>query len=237
MRASVLLILVLAVTALRAAPAVDAAVGATPLSRDQFVALLTENLVSHFNLEGELQLELLRAWAAPARVAAQWSVEIAEYPALPAAAMLTRCRLLADGQVVGEYTATLRASLWRDAWAARQPLAANTSFDATSLETRRVDFLRDREALPASVGDQSYLFVRSIQPNRLLTWRDISRRPLVRKGDLIEVAAIDGQLQIIMRGLAMENGAAGDTVTVRNPESKRNFAAQVIAENRVQIRF
>jgi flagella basal body P-ring formation protein FlgA len=59
----------------------------------------------------------------------------------------------------------------------------------------------------------------------------------VRKGDLIEVAAIDGQLQIIMRGLAMENGAAGDTVTVRNPESKRNFAAQVIAENRVQIRF
>lgn len=240
MRASVLLILVLAVTALRAAPAVNAelpAVGATPLSRDQFVALLTENLVSHFNLEGELQLELLRAWSAPARVAAQWSVEIAEYPALPAAAMLTRCRLLADGQVVGEYTATLRASLWRDAWAARQPLAANTSFDATSLETRRVDFLRDREALPASVGDQSYLFVRSIQPNRLLTWRDISRRPLVRKGDLIEVAAIDGQLQIIMRGLAMENGAAGDTVTVRNPESKRNFAAQVIAENRVQIRF
>ncbi len=199
--------------------------------------MLTENLVSHFNLEGELQLELLRAWAAPARVAAQWSVEIAEYPALPAAAMLTRCRLLADGQVVGEYTATLRASLWRDAWAARQPLAANTSFDATSLETRRVDFLRDREALPASVGDQSYLFVRSIQPNRLLTWRDISRRPLVRKGDLIEVAAIDGKLQIIMRGLAMENGAAGDTVTVRNPESKRNFAAQVIAENRVQIRF
>ena len=237
MRASFLLILVLAVTALRAAPAVDAAVGATPLSRDQFVALLTENLVSHFNLEGELQLELLRAWAAPARVAAQWSVEIAEYPALPAAAMLTRCRLLADGQVVGEDTATLRASLWRDAWAARQPLAANTSFDATSLETRRVDFLRDREALPASVGDQSYLFVRSIQPNRLLTWRDISRRPLVRKGDLIEVAAIDGKLQIIMRGLAMENGAAGDTVTVRNPESKRNFAAQVIAENRVQIRF
>ncbi|MCX6950493.1 MAG: flagellar basal body P-ring formation chaperone FlgA [Opitutae bacterium] len=237
MRASFLLILVLTVTALRAAPAVDAAVGATPLSRDQFVALLTENLVSHFNLEGELQLELLRAWAAPARVAAQWSVEIAEYPALPAAAMLTRCRLLADGQVVGEYTATLRASLWRDAWAARQPLAANTSFDATSLETRRVDFLRDREALPASVGDQSYLFVRSIQPNRLLTWRDISRRPLVRKGDLIEVAAIDGKLQIIMRGLAMENGAAGDTVTVRNPESKRNFAAQVIAENRVQIRF
>ena len=151
MRASFLLILVLAVTASHAAPAVNpelAAVGATPLSRDQFVALLTENLVNHFNLEGELQLELLRAWSAPARVAAQWSVEIAEYPALPAAAMLTRCRLLADRQVVGEYTATLRASLWRDAWAARQPLAANSSFDAALLETRRVDFLRDREALP-----------------------------------------------------------------------------------------
>jgi flagella basal body P-ring formation protein FlgA len=35
----------------------------------------------------------------------------------------------------------------------------------------------------------------------------------------------------------MENGAAGDTVTIRNPDSRKDFSAQVVAENRVQIRF
>jgi flagella basal body P-ring formation protein FlgA len=35
----------------------------------------------------------------------------------------------------------------------------------------------------------------------------------------------------------MENGAQGDTVTVRNPESQKNFAAVVVDENRVQVRF
>jgi flagella basal body P-ring formation protein FlgA len=209
----------------------------TPLTRDDFVAAVAGNIVAHFNLEGELQLELLRAWSAPTRLAQEWTVEVAEYPALMASSMMIRCHVLADGQLAGEYTLTLHAVLWRDAWAARQPVPVNAAFDAALLEVRRVDFLRERDALPASVGDHGFIFSRAIQPNRLLTWRDVSRRPLVRKGELVEVAAIDGLLQVTMKGLAMENGAQGDMVTIRNPESKKDFAAQVVAENRVQIRF
>lgn len=208
-----------------------------PLTREDFVASLSSNFVTHFNIEGELQLELLRSWSAPNRVAREWTVEISEYPSVLASAMLARCRVLADGQPAGEYTMTLHASLWRDAWSARFPVAVNTTFDPAVLETRRVDFLRERDALPAAVGDGTFLFARAIQSNRLLNWRDIARRPLVRKGDFVEVAAVDGMLQVTMKGLAMENGAEGDTVTVRNPESRKDFAARVISENRVQIRF
>lgn len=208
-----------------------------PLTRDDFVAAVTSSLVAHFNLEGELQLELLRSWSAPARVARVWTVDLVEYPSILAPAMLARCHVLADGQVAGEYTITMHASLLRDAWSARQPLLANTVFEASQLEVRKVDFLRERDALPAAVGDRSFVFARSVQQSRLLTWRDIARRPLVRKGDFVEVAAIDGLLQVSMKGLAMESGAQGDTVTVRNPESRKEFAAQVVAENRVQIRF
>jgi flagella basal body P-ring formation protein FlgA len=96
---------------------------------------------------------------------------------------------------------------------------------------------RERDALPAAVGDHSYMMVRAVSAGRLLTWHDIGRRPLVRKGSLVEVSAADGQLLITMKALAMENGAQGDTVTVRNPETRRDFAAKVIDENRVQVRF
>ncbi len=210
---------------------------AGPLTREDFTKALSANFVSHFNLEGDLQLDLLRAWSAPERVAREWSVDVSEFPALIAPAMLTRCRVLADGQVAAEYTITLHAALWRDAWSAREPVNANSTFDPAHLEVRRVDFLRERDALPATVGDRTFIFARAIQSNRLLTWRDVARRPLVRKGDFVEVAAVDGMLQVTMKGLAMENGAQGDTVTIRNPESRKDFAAQVIAENRVQIRF
>lgn len=221
--------LLVAATIARANPA--------PLARDQFVSELAHTLSAHFNLEGDLQLELLRPWAPPALVAEAWNVEVLEYPSLPSSSMLVRCRILADGAEVSSGTIVLRAMLWRDAWVARQPLTQGSTFDPAQLEARRVDLFRDRDVLPAAVGDRSYAMARSVNAGRLLTWRDVARRPLVRKGSVVEVSAAEGQLQITMKALAMENGAQGDTVTIRNPQSRKDFAAQVVAENRVLIRF
>ena len=210
---------------------------AVPLARDQFIAELSANLSNHFKLEGDLQLQLLRPWSPPARVAQSWAIELLEYPSVPSASMLVRCRVLADGVAAAESTLVLRAALWRDVWVAREPLISGATFDPTVLDTRRVDLLRDRDALPAIVGDRSYSLARAVNAGRVLTWRDITRRPLVRKGNLVEVSAGDGQLLITMKAVAMENGAEGDTVTVRNPVSRKDFAAMVVDENRVQVRF
>jgi flagella basal body P-ring formation protein FlgA len=156
--------------------------------------------------------------------------------------MLVRVRLLADGQPVSTNRETdlalvLRASLWRDVWAARQPLSVGATFDPAELETRRVDLFRERDLLPAGVGDRTFIIARAVPAGRSLTWRDITRRPLVKKGETVEVSAASGLLVVTMKALAMESGARGDTVTVRNPQSQKNFAAVVVDENRVQVRF
>lgn len=222
--------------ALRLAAAEPAPTAAS-LTSEQFVAALGADLSSHFNLEGELQLELLRPWAAPERPVRAWQVEITEYPAAASASMLVRCRVRADGVAGPEQTLVLRAALWRDAWYARQPLANGSRFDPTQLDVRRTDFLRERDALPATAGDGTFDFARSVLAGRLLTWRDVARRPLVRKGDLVEVLATDGLLTVSLKGLAQQSGARGDTITVRNPDSKKDFTASVTDENRVQVRF
>lgn len=223
--------------AVLASLAARAAAEPAPLTRERFVASLASELSSHFNLEGDLQLEFIRPWSPPSRLAEIWTIEVVEYPTVASASMLVRCRVLADSIAVAESTLVLRAALWRDVWVARQPLARDTTFDPALLDTRRVDLLREREALPATVGDRTYSFARTISSGRLLTWHDIARRPLVRKGDLVEVSAAEGQLLITMQAMAMENGSQGDTVTVRNPISRRDFAATVVDENRVQVRF
>ena len=219
------------------ARATTVAVAPEKLSREQALAILTRQVAAHFNLEGELQLESLRAWVAPARTALNWDLEVIEFPNAPATSMLLRCRVLADLVSIGETTFVLRAMLWREAWATRQPLTVGDTFHPSALETRRIDAFRERDVLPVSAGDDSFIFARAVPAGRLLTWRDIARRPLVKKGALVDVAAADGLLVVTMKALAMENGAKGETVTVRNPESRKDFAAMVIDENRVQVRF
>ncbi|HYP18322.1 MAG TPA: flagellar basal body P-ring formation chaperone FlgA [Opitutus sp.] len=209
----------------------------TPLTRELLIGELSRHLSRHFNLEGELQLEFIRPWSPPSRLADTWSVEMLEFPSVASSSMLVRCRVLADGVAAAEWTLVLRATLWRDVWVARQPIPHGSTFDASLLEVRRVDLLRERDALPAAVGDRGYSMARSVTAGRMLTWHDIQRRPLVKKGNVVEVSAAHGQLVITMKALAMENGAAGDTVTVRNPESRKDFAAKVVDENRVQVHF
>ncbi|MBL9201890.1 MAG: flagellar basal body P-ring formation protein FlgA [Opitutaceae bacterium] len=220
---------------LRASPASPAA--GTVFAREQALAALTRAVASHYNLEGDLQFELLRPWVAPTRTALAWDLEVVEFPAAASSTMMFRCRVLADGAPLSESSLLVRAQLWRDAWVARQPIPLGSGFDATALETRKVDLLRDREALPAAIGDRSYVFARAVSAGRLITWRDVARRPSVRKGDVVEVSAVEGLLVVTMKGLAMESGAKGDVVAVRNPESRKNFSAVVVDENRVQVRF
>jgi flagella basal body P-ring formation protein FlgA len=198
------------------------------LAHDALLASLARDLSVHFNLEGDLQLELQRSWTPPADLASVWNVEILDF----------HCRFLANQVPSGEATLVLHAALWRDAWVVRQPLVVGAAFEPAMLETRRVDLFRDRDAVPVgSTSDHGYVFARAVSAGRLLTWHDLARRPLVRRGQLVEVSAIEGMLNITMKALAMENGAEGDTVTVRNPESHKEFSALVIDENRVQVRF
>jgi flagella basal body P-ring formation protein FlgA len=229
--------LTLSCASARADTAAHATEGATPFSREQLLAALTRAVGTQFNLEGDLQLELIRPWTPPQRTAATWDLNVLDFPATPSSSMMLRCRILADSVSVLETSIVVRAQLWRDVWATRQPLTVGAGFDVSLLEARRVDLFRERDALPATAGDRSFVFARAVPAGRLLTWRDITRRPLVKKGDLVEVSAVDGPLVVTMKGLAMENGAQGDTVTIRNPESRKDFAAMVVSENRVQVRF
>ena len=62
-------------------------------------------------------------------------------------------------------------------------------------------------------------------------------RPVIRKGQVVEVVAQQGLLAISMKALALESGAAGDLIKLRNLESRREINGQIINESKVQIHF
>lgn len=210
--------------------------------RVQLLASLAQELTAQFNLEGELQLEATRPWM-PATAASledktAVSVKLIEFPTALASSLLLRVRVTAGSQAPREDTVLCRAQLWRDAWVTQTPADRGAAFDPMQCDVRRIDALRDREAIPASfVNSTDWSFLRPVPAGRLLTWRDVARRALVRKGNVIDVTATDGSLQVNLKALAMQDGGKGETVRVRNLESRREFAALVVGENRAQVRF
>jgi len=205
-------------------------------ARAAVLAEVGRQLSDHFRVEGELRLEAVRPLVLPS-ASLTFKLEVAEFPAALSSSLLVRVRVAGEGLPVTDQTLVVRAQLLRDAWVARSPLDREAAFDAAQLDTRRVDVLRERDAVPATESCRDYSFIRAVPAGRILTWRDIARRALVRKGQLIEVAAVDGPLSITMKALAMENGAAGDMVKVRNLDSKKEFNALVVADSRAQVRF
>jgi flagella basal body P-ring formation protein FlgA len=220
-----------------AAPAVSSEVAGTTFTPAQLLAGLTRQLTDRYQIEGDLQLDLLRAWNAPAVTGAAPEVVVVESPTTLAPSLLVRVRLQNGTSSLGEYTVQVHCQIFRDVWITRNPVERGAPFDAGELDTRRVDVLRERDAMPAVQGDTTLRYARSISGGRLITWRDVARRALVRKGEVIDVTATDGALSITMKALAMENGSAGETVRVRNLESKKEFPVLVVSDARGQVRF
>ncbi len=209
----------------------------TLYSSDQLVADLTADLQKHFHSDGELSLELLRTWTAPARSAQHWDFAIAEYPGMASSNMLLRIRLKADGVVVDDSSFVVHAVLLRDVWYTRNPVASGTAFDASLLEARRTDVFRQRDTLSAKDGDDSFVISRELSADHMLTWHDVGRRPLVHRGQVVDVRASEGRLLLTMKAIALENGARGDLVTVRNLETRKDISAVVVGDQRVEVHF
>ncbi len=211
---------------------------ALPISSEHFLSELTNQLTAQLKLDGDLQVELTRPWTSPLLPpGAAWQLEVIELPSQPSSNMLVRCRLVADGAVAGEWSLLVHAMLWRDAWVTRQPVERGQTFDPALVDSRRIDTFRERDTVPTNATDGNMAFTRQLTSGRLVSWHDLAKKSLVRKGDIVEVAAIDGYLSITMKAQALASGARGDTITVRNLESKKDFPALIVAESRVQVRF
>lgn len=200
---------------------------------------LASELAAHYAISESLEVDLARPWTAPALVAgdAPVSVVVLDYPGALASSMLVRVRYAQENRILREDTLVLRVSLWREGMAAATPLKRGDPLSFDAVTARRVDALRDRDTLPVSAVGEDYVLAREIPVGRTLAWRDVVRRPLVRRGQMVEVQAGSGSLVITMKALAMQDGARGETVRMRNVESKRDFSAKVVAENRAEVRL
>lgn len=205
-------------------------------TQEDLLADLAQQLTERYRVNGELQVSLLRAWSLP-RVSEALSLIVLDAPPILASTVLVHFRLQAGTRFVAETSLLLRVQLMREVWCVRAPAERGTAFDPAQFDTRRVDTLRERDTISTTEPMGDLTLTRSLPAGRVLSWHDVARRAFVRKGQIIDVRATTGSLTVNMKGLAMENGTVGDTIRVRNIESKKEFPATVVAESRAEVRL
>lgn len=127
-------------------------------------------------------------------------------------------------------TITANARAWQDQVIVAKPLAYKQLLRPEDFTTRRVlsDSLPGQTLLRLDqcVGQQA---AGDFKPGIIMTARTVDPVPLVRAGQLITVILTQGSVQIRSVGRAMEQGALGQSIKVRNETTRDIFDVTVTA--------
>jgi flagella basal body P-ring formation protein FlgA len=147
-------------------------------------------------------------------------------------------RVISGGLVRGEWPIQARVELFQDVWVAQQRMERGQVVDDDAVESKRIDVLKERTVpLPASFELSGYELAMPIPAGKVLTRRDIVEKELVKKGQMVDVLVSQGSLSLRMKAMALEGGAVGITVKLRNLDSRKDFFGEVIGEGQVSVKL
>lgn len=126
-------------------------------------------------------------------------------------------------------------SLMRNVLVARVPIDRNqplenlTEFASRDILAIHSGYIDNEDAVLSKVTKRQIVMGQVISPNMM------KAEILVPRNSIVEVSAQIGQISVTSQGVALENGAFGDIIQVRNKRSKRIIEARVVQANKVEV--
>ena len=209
------------------------------LTEGGLIAAIEKDLPKRYSIQGDLRVSLARPWVTMQLSGADFFAECVQLPPSGLASnMPVVVRGVSGGKILGEWPLQLRVQVWQDAWVAPQRFDRGQVLSRGMLTVQKVDILK--ETYPVIPEDQDlsgFELAQALQQGRPVTRRDLVERTLVKKGQFVDAIANEGVLSLRMRAVAVDGGPAGAVIRVRNLDTRKEFFAQVINENQVQVRF
>ena len=200
-------------------------------SEKEMLAQLTATLQHDYVKDkGELELSLTQPWSAPVVPDEPLTLKILELPTAGVTpAFIVRFELHSPQQTLGAWQASVKAQVWREVWAARSSLQRGQPVAAADIARERRDVLNVREPLADfAAGDDALEIAEYVSANTPLLARAIRPKVVIHRGQSAEARLDDGALSIRLKVVALEDGAPGQTIRLRNPVSQRNLNGTVL---------
>jgi flagella basal body P-ring formation protein FlgA len=187
--------------------------------------------------QGELTLRFSRPWT-PIQVPEEpIELRVMDMPlgGLRSSFFL-RFELRSGAETIGSWQLALQAQLVRTVWVARTPLKRGDGLSEAVLAQEKRDVLNSRDALadwsPTAGDFECADYVAAGSP---LYARSVRAHAVIRRGDVVEALLQDGAMTISLKVEALEEGAPGQVVRVRNLQTKRELRGKVQNEQTVMV--
>ncbi|WP_312974596.1 flagellar basal body P-ring formation chaperone FlgA [Stutzerimonas nitrititolerans] len=157
-----------------------------------------------------------------------------ESPAQPVGR--TTVRVSCEGSLPWSIFVPAQVHLYREVIVASRPLKRDSVLSAAdvTLAERDVGLLNQGylTELDQAVGNK---LTRGSQPHQVITPNQISLAEVVRKGDQVVITAKNAAINVRMPGEAMDDGALGEQIRVKNVRSGRTVKARVVGAGHVEV--
>lgn len=184
---------------------------------------------------GELELRFTHPWTAITVPDEPLTVKVVDLPTIGITpSFMARFELRTAHETVGTWQASFEAHIWRDVWVAAAPLKRGDALEAGNVSRERRNVISIHEALADfSEGDATQEIAEGVAAGAPLIARDIHLRPVVFRGQPADGVLHDGALTITMRVEVLEDGAPGQIIRLRNPQTRHDLRGKVINEQTV----
>jgi flagella basal body P-ring formation protein FlgA len=135
---------------------------------------------------------------------------------------------------VGEATAIVQVSA--PAVRTRKPVARGDRLDNDALAVVATDLNGQSMRPLLSLEDvRGARTTRDLVEGALVTRSDIVLEPIVKSGDVVRARVHVGEVELVGRGVAAENGLKDEVIRVINQESHHAFRARVVGSGEVEV--
>ena len=209
------------------------------ITSSQLLPMVTEALQKAFEIsDAKLVLSSTRPLpAVPVPANALVEVQIVSHPPTgPAAFMRTQYALLVDGRRVGEWTGFFKAQLIKEVWLTGKIASRHALLDKVKLVRKKVDVINLRTGVWEGKPDSTLQLTQSMSTGMVLLPRHVRRTPVILRNQVVTGVLLYKALRIELRNLlALEEGAPGDVIRLRNNSSYKEIRGRIINDRTVQL--
>jgi flagella basal body P-ring formation protein FlgA len=166
-------------------------------------------------------------------------VKITQVPTQGLAAFMTvKFSVTVGDQSRGEHTEFFKAALLREVWVATKLCNRLASLDQVPLKRKKVNVINLRNSVWE--GDKltdDLQIIQAVPPGTVLQPRHVRRRPVVLRNQTVQAVIRHKALLIRLNVTALEDGAPGDVIRLRNPKSYKELRGTVVNSETVSIKF
>jgi flagellar basal body P-ring formation protein FlgA len=137
---------------------------------------------------------------------------------------------------VGTWQVPAQAKVMREVLVAREDLKRGQAFTENDAAMEQRDVLSSRDTLAEMPKTAATLeLAENVSAGMPLTSRALKLRSVVHRGRTVDALLQDGTMSIVVKAEALEDGAPGQIIKLRNLNSKREFRGKVQNEDTIQV--